>query len=71
MLNMLKKWFKHTNEASYKSYCELRDMVGFPCSSKEELRFARKNDVHGNYDIDGVSYDGNSLFVGSQFDTPK
>lgn len=71
MMNIFKSWFKTTNAASRKSYCELRSFMGFPCSSQEELRYARKNDMLGNYDIDGMSYDGNSVFIGGRMEKPN
>ncbi len=71
MLNLFKNWLKNSNAASHKSYCNFRSFLGFPCSTKEQLRFARKSDVHGNYDIDGMSYDGDSLFAGGRMEELK
>jgi hypothetical protein len=31
--------------------------------NKDSLRVARRSDQNGNYDIDGVSFDGNHTFV--------
>ena len=31
--------------------------------NKECLQVARKSDFKGNYDIDGVSFDGNHIYV--------
>lgn len=39
------------------------DCIGENCSSKEGLRKARKQDMAGNYDIDGVSFDGEHLYM--------
>ncbi len=33
------------------------------CSSQDGLRQARKQDMAGNYDIDGVSFDGDCLYM--------
>lgn len=38
-----------------------------PCSSQDGLRQARKQDTLGNYDIDGVSYDGDCLYMSGRW----
>jgi hypothetical protein len=35
--------------------------------NKEGLKVARSSDQIGNYDIDGVSFDGNHIFVSGKF----
>ena len=37
-----------------------------PCSTQDGLRQARKQDMAGNYDIDGVSFDGDAIFAGGR-----
>lgn len=35
-------------------------------SSKEGLKKARQQDQKGNYDIDGASFDGENVYIGSR-----
>lgn len=36
------------------------------CAIQDKLRQARKQDSVGNYDLDGVSFDGEALYIGGR-----
>lgn len=49
------------------SKSEYKNSKRLVCSSQDGLRQARKQDVQGNYDIDGVSFDGDCLYMSGRF----
>lgn len=61
------KFFEHYKNLSDKSiFNPIRSRRKHEDQDKQALRIARKSDYEGNYDVDGVSYDGNDIHVGGE-----